>query len=95
MITVNSRPVILLKDLKAMCNSVGDHSYDNVFENLIDSILKQPENTAARRILALFNGGMGSFNDFVLHKDGKVIADLMGTFDNERSKLYNWAIHRL
>lgn len=59
-----------------------------VFKKIIDDYDFSDIKSLKRSILTYY-GGMGSFNDLIIHKDGKVLIEENNRLDELRSKLFS------
>jgi len=65
----------------------GSETWARLLENL-ESELEEDPTEAKFRILSMF-GGMGSFNDIVLYRDGKVLFQENEELARLRTEIYN------
>lgn len=66
------------------------------FQNLRDcSLAKQDELELCRSVLSAFQGGMGSLNDLVLHKDGVPLVDENNKLDSLKDELFEFCSNRV
>ncbi|EPG73594.1 hypothetical protein LEP1GSC058_4158 [Leptospira fainei serovar Hurstbridge str. BUT 6] len=76
----------ILKRMSDLLYGGGYDDWGSSFKNLINEIATNSTETK-RKILRLY-GGMGSLNDIVLYKDGKLLLSDSNEFDELRSKLF-------
>lgn len=76
-----------INDIINLLNISEELDWKNVFENLLKQYPIENK-YFAKSILKLY-GGMGSFNDLVLFKNGKLLKDENEKLDILRKKLYN------
>ncbi|MCT4648344.1 MAG: hypothetical protein N4A74_25375 [Carboxylicivirga sp.] len=68
----------------------NEKSWSLVFKKIVDDCDSSDIKTLKRSILKYY-GGMGSFNDLIIYKDGKVFIDENNRLDDLRSKLFSIA----
>ncbi|MGD8105381.1 DUF6966 domain-containing protein [Pantoea sp. FN0302] len=77
----------IITDIACILSSNDELSWAKEFENL-GSALDMDYESSLRSLKALY-GGMGSFNDLVLHKEGIPLLYENRKLNNLRRKLYN------
>jgi hypothetical protein len=77
---------IVLARMAELLRSGGLSDWARAFESFRSELQQDPSATTAK-ILSMY-GGMGSLNDLVLYKDGKVLAQENDELDALRSRLY-------
>jgi len=77
---------IVLARMAELLRSGGLSDWARALENFRSEVQQDPSATTAK-ILSMY-GGMGSLNDLVLYKDGKVLAQENDELDALRSRLY-------
>ena len=76
-----------INDIINLLNISEERDWKNTFENLI-KMYPVENKDFARDVLKLY-GGMGSFNDLVLFKNGILLRDENEKLEILRKKLYN------
>lgn len=76
----------LCEEISQLCNMANEHQWESLFEYFIKNIKAGHLDTAKKEIRTIY-GGMGSFNDLILQKDG-VPLSLNEKLDTLRVKLY-------
>jgi hypothetical protein len=67
----SSQIISTLSRIASVLRAGGNANWARSIERFESNMLRDPEETCAR-VLSIF-GGMGSFNDIVLQKDGKML----------------------
>lgn len=75
-----------LEKIEALLRLGAAATWIEAIKNIKQELLINPE-FAMRDILAIY-GGIGSFNDIVLYKDGQLLMPENIEFDDLRSQLY-------
>ena len=76
----------LLTEIEQMMQEFDEISWAKAFARLATEYEEDSE-IASRKIIALY-GGMGSFNDIVFFRGGKVVAEENERLDSLRKRLY-------
>lgn len=71
-----------------LLSGVGEINWSKVFKNLIAELEIAENQSVYRNILNVY-AGMGSFNDLVLYRDGKICMEENNELDRLRTGLYN------
>ena len=56
-------------EIKKILTDVGESNWSKAFESFILELNETEDNSVYRKIISIY-GGMGSFDDLVLYKDG-------------------------
>lgn len=56
-------------EIQKLLTEVGELNWAKCFENFISELELSKDNSAYRKIISIY-GGMGSFDDLILYKDG-------------------------
>lgn len=75
-------------EIAAICCELAPE-WARVFMRFADRVENYEWNVVKREIMSVFRGGMLSFNDLVLQKDGVVYSKETNQLDLHRTKLYN------
>lgn len=86
MIDVQSVQTVLVRMIDLLRQG-GLSDWARALDESRREMLQDPEATTAK-ILSMY-GGMGSLNDLILYKDGKVLVSESNELDDLRSKLYS------
>jgi hypothetical protein len=90
MIDVNALQVVLAR-MAELLRLGGLNDWAKALETCHAELPQDPGRTTAK-ILSMY-GGMGSLNDLVLYKDGRVLAKENEELDGLRSRLYGLCHH--
>ena len=82
------------KAIADLCQNSGSLDWAKTFYYFMDDVEQGEWSVIKRKILKVY-GGMGSFNDLVLHKDNSPLGKENNELDKLRKKLYkevtdNW-----
>jgi hypothetical protein len=75
--------------ISLLCQQNGNTEVADTFRYFASEIDKKNWDTLKSEIISMFNGSMGSFNDLVLYKGGKVQIAATNELDKLRHLLYN------
>ncbi|OAB78726.1 DUF6966 domain-containing protein [Cochleicola gelatinilyticus] len=78
----------ILKNILEIFRNVGEREWTSVFDNFLKEIEVSDKKKLKRKILKIY-GGMGSFNDLVLYREGRLCYKENVELDKLRKKLYN------
>jgi len=76
------------QEILQVLESVQEEQWIHTFKKIIKELEISNDNSVSRQILSIY-GGMGSFSDLVLYKDGVVCISENNVLDNLRNGLYN------
>lgn len=79
----------ILADIHALLVKTGEKQWSLVIDKLIADRSAEPTNQdVINNILSIYKGGMGSFSDLVLHKDGKMLIEENDQLAQMKKNLY-------
>lgn len=83
-----------LEEIAALCAAHGSDDWAGSFRYFVEQVKKNEWDSAKRKILSVYTG-MGSFNDLVLHENGKPLGKANDSLEKFRESLYkqvtdNW-----
>lgn len=81
---------LILRRLKELLYFSNDYEWAVEFNRLEHEYIAQP-NEVIQSVLSLY-GGMGSFNDLILYKNGNVLGEENREFSLLRAKLFDLCI---
>lgn len=83
-----------LTTIHQILEDTEENDWKNLFEYFLNKIeINYPIDNLKREILKIY-GGMGSFNDLVLYKNGELCYEENILLDDFRKKLFNYASQR-
>ena len=74
--------------IQKLLTEVGELNWAKCFENFISELELSEDHSTYRKIIAIY-GGMGSFNDLILYKDGVLCQKENDTLHALKKELYN------
>ena len=78
---------IICKEIVLILENVGENDWKNAFQNIVDASDSTELSILKKEIKKMY-GGMGSFNDLVLYKDGQPCIKENQQIDELRKKLF-------
>lgn len=94
MSTKDTRIQCLLERLISLLEKNDCLDWARGFKRLLPSCNTKPKDDVVRKIVRLY-GGMGSFNDLILHKDSKPLREENDELDELRDELYTACAEQL
>ncbi len=83
------KAIELCLEIARLCKLGNEHQYAALFENYAAGLAEEKWDVMKRSIMNTFKGGMGSFNDLVLHVDGKPLFNENDRLRALKSQLYD------
>ncbi|WP_177735115.1 DUF6966 domain-containing protein [Flavobacterium inviolabile] len=74
-------------EIQKLLTEVGELNWAKCFENFISELELSKDNSAYRKIISIY-GGMGSFDDLILYKDGVLCQKENDTLHTLKKELY-------
>lgn len=78
-----------LKEIIEVLEEVDENNWKLGFVNTLEEYKKTKERDALKRRILRLYGGMGSFNDLVLHKNGEICITENNKLDKLRKRLFD------
>lgn len=87
----NDKIIAILNEIIILLELSEEDFWLSYFNNIKHRFLTESdETTICQSILKSFQGGMGSFNDLVLHKDGKPLIEENNKLDELKENLFDY-----
>ncbi len=83
------KAILLCRQLAQLLAAAGEQQYAAIFNDYAIGLAEGDWDVEKRRVLQTFKGGMGSFNDLVLHKDGTQLGAQNNELHRLKEALYN------
>jgi hypothetical protein len=82
--------IAVINKIASLLKSSEEKFWLSYFNHVLEELNKgQDEKCLCNSILKAFQGGMGSLNDFVLHKDGKPLIEENNHLDALKDQLFD------
>lgn len=85
----------MLSRMAFLLKQADEHDWAAACDRISVEFRQRPNDDSRKAILRLYRGGMGSFNDIVLYKNGRLLAEETSEFKTLSSSLHAACIREL